>query len=336
MPSREQRVRVWRGELKKTSGGLTKDDLVKNRKGKIVSRRKSRQAADQNNLGEWLRNKGDRFQDMPQAHAAKGLKAPKPRPAKPVPEPKRERPPAPKKKPKPRYEEDEEWEPEYESPPRPKGKRKKPKYEEDDEWLPPGQKAQPRPRRMPRPKPMPKPKKLKYKPLPVKPELKPKALMPRPPRPLPKPRKKRKLRRNVIGDDDDMDFGIAPQKVAKRAVLKTKPKPVQPKAVKVPRQKVARDTGRRKPIKLHAREPQPEYVKFKDDLGRSELKRAPEPAQLYPVRKDIVVESAPIAGSGKRFGPRHSDLSVRNIRRKRKKKRVDYTKYFDEDDEFDF
>ena len=52
MPSREQRVRVWRGELKKTTGGLTKDDLVKNRKGKIVSRRKSRQAADQNNLGE--------------------------------------------------------------------------------------------------------------------------------------------------------------------------------------------------------------------------------------------------------------------------------------------
>ena len=213
MPSREQRVRVWRGELKKTTGGLTKDDLVKNRKGKIVSRRKSRQAADQNNLGEWLRNKGDRFQDMPQAHAAKGLKAPKPRPAKPVPEPKRERPPAPKRKPKPRYEdEDEEWEPEYESPPRPKGKRKKPKYEEDDEWLPPGQKAQPRPRRMPKPRPMPKPKKLKYKPLPVKPELKPKALMPRPPRPLPKPRKKRKLRRNVIDDDADMDFGLERQK----------------------------------------------------------------------------------------------------------------------------
>ena len=109
MPSREQRVRVWRGELKKTTGGLTKDDLVKNRKGKIVSRRKSRQAGDQNNLGEWLRNKGDRFQDMPQAHAAKGLKAPKPSPPKPVPEPKRERPPAPKRK--PRYEDDEEWVP---------------------------------------------------------------------------------------------------------------------------------------------------------------------------------------------------------------------------------
>ena len=332
MPSREQRVRVWRGELKKTTGGLTKDDLVKNRKGKIVSRRKSRQAGDQNNLGEWLRNKGDRFQDMPQAHAAKGLKALKPRPPKPVPEPKRERPPAPKRKPKPKYEEDEDWEPEYESPPRPKGKRKKPKYEEDDEWVPPGQKAQPR--RMPKPRPMPKP--LKYKPLPVKVEPKPKALMPRPPRPLPKPRKKRKLRRNVIGDDDEMDFGLAPQKVAKRAVLKAKPKPVRPKVV---RHKVERDAGlasglrRRKPMKLHAGEPQPEYVKFKEDLGRSELKKAPEPV-LYPVRKELVVESAPIAG--KRFGPKHSDLSVRNIRRKRKKKRVDYTKYFDDEDEFDF
>ena len=184
--------------------------------------------------------------------------------------------------------------------------------EDDDEWVPPGQAK------------------------PVKPEPKPKALMPRPPRPLPKPRKKRKLRRNVIGDDDEMDFGLAPQKVAKRAVLKAKPKPVRPKVV---RHKVERDAGlasglrRRKPMKLHAGEPQPEYVKFKEDLGRSELKKAPEPV-LYPVRKELVVESAPIAG--KRFGPKHSDLSVRNIRRKRKKKRVDYTKYFDEEDEFDF
>ena len=99
MPSREQRVRVWRGELKKTTGGLTKDDLVKNKKGKIVSRRKSRQAAEQNNLGEWLRDKGDRFQDMPQAHAAKGLKAPKPKPPKVAPEPKPVRPPKKRKDP---------------------------------------------------------------------------------------------------------------------------------------------------------------------------------------------------------------------------------------------
>ena len=64
-PSRPQRLRVWRGELRKTSGGLTRDDLVKNSKGKIVSRRKSKQAGEQNNLGVWLRSKGDKFGDKP-------------------------------------------------------------------------------------------------------------------------------------------------------------------------------------------------------------------------------------------------------------------------------
>ena len=75
-PSRPQRLRVWRGELKKTSGGLTRDDLVKNSKGKIVSRRKSKQAGEQNNLGVWLRSKGDKFGDKPKD--AKVLKAKKP------------------------------------------------------------------------------------------------------------------------------------------------------------------------------------------------------------------------------------------------------------------
>ena len=241
MPSREQRVRVWRGEIKKTTGGLTKADLVKNRKGKIVSRRKSRQAADQNNLGEWLRNKGDRFQDMPQAHAAKGLKAPKPRPPKKAPAPKPVRPP-------------------------PKRKRK-PRYEDDEDWAPSGAKK-------PKPKPMP-----------VKAEPKPKPLLPRPPKALPKP--------------------------------KPKPKPLKakPKIVKA------------KPVRLHAREPQPEYVRFKEDLGRSTLKvRAPP--ELYKVRKDPVVESAPIA---RNKNARFAEVSVSNIRRRsrRRGKRVDYSKYFD-------
>ena len=71
MPSREQRVRVWRGELKKTTGGLSREDLVKNKRGKLVSRRKSKQAAEQNNLGEWLRNKGDKFKDVPKKVAKK-------------------------------------------------------------------------------------------------------------------------------------------------------------------------------------------------------------------------------------------------------------------------
>ena len=69
MPQSE-RLRVWKGELKKTSGGLRKQDLMKNKRGKIVSRRKSEAAkkSKDNNLGQWLRSKGDQF-------LSKGLKA---------------------------------------------------------------------------------------------------------------------------------------------------------------------------------------------------------------------------------------------------------------------
>ena len=106
MPSREQRIRVWKGELKKTSGGLTRDDLVKNRKGKIVSRKKSRQASEFNNLGEWLRDKGDKFQGKTARQEEKENepeKAQKPAPkpktpkVKPVPKVKVKKKPAPKK-----------------------------------------------------------------------------------------------------------------------------------------------------------------------------------------------------------------------------------------------
>ncbi len=34
------KIEVWNGNAKKTSGGLTKSDLVKNKRGKIVSKRK--------------------------------------------------------------------------------------------------------------------------------------------------------------------------------------------------------------------------------------------------------------------------------------------------------
>ena len=223
MPSREQRVRVWRGELKKTTGGLTKDDLVKNKKGKIVSRRKSRQAAEQNNLGEWLRDKGDRFEDTPAARAAKGLPKPKVLKAKPkAPEPKPVRPPPPKL---------------ASNPAREKLARR-----------------------------------LKTAGVPVKPK-----------------------------------------------VLKAKPKVLKakPKAAKAP--KVLKAKG-----KIHAGEPQPEYVRFKEDLGRSSLKKAAMP-NLYSVRKDPLVESAPIArNENVKFG----EVSVRNIRPRRRRKRVDYSKYF--------
>ena len=60
MPQKE-RLRVWNGELKKTAGGLTRKDLMKNSRGKIVSRKKSGAASKENNLGKWLRKKGDSF-----------------------------------------------------------------------------------------------------------------------------------------------------------------------------------------------------------------------------------------------------------------------------------
>ena len=68
MPQKE-RLRVWKGELKKTSGGLTKKDLIKNKRGKIVSKKKSEHAVgDENNLGSWLRGKGDKFQGKPKGY----------------------------------------------------------------------------------------------------------------------------------------------------------------------------------------------------------------------------------------------------------------------------
>ena len=56
--SSNQRSEVWRGIRAKTSGGLVKADLIKNKRGKIVSKKKSSQAGSQNNLGSWLREKG--------------------------------------------------------------------------------------------------------------------------------------------------------------------------------------------------------------------------------------------------------------------------------------
>ena len=70
MPQKE-RMRVWKGELKKTSGGLTKGQLVKNKRGKIVSLKKSTQAVgDENNLGSWLRGAGDKFAGKPKGYKA--------------------------------------------------------------------------------------------------------------------------------------------------------------------------------------------------------------------------------------------------------------------------
>lgn len=62
MPTSQQRSEVWRGARKKTSGGLTKESLTKNKRGKIVSKKKSEQASSQNNLGSWLRERGKKVE----------------------------------------------------------------------------------------------------------------------------------------------------------------------------------------------------------------------------------------------------------------------------------
>ena len=67
----EQRRLVWAGKLRKTTGGLTRDDLMLNRTGRIVSKRKSQAASKVNNLGNWLRVSGTKFSEKPAA-AKKG------------------------------------------------------------------------------------------------------------------------------------------------------------------------------------------------------------------------------------------------------------------------
>jgi hypothetical protein len=120
MPQRE-RLRVWRGDLRKTAGGLTKKDLMRNARGKIVSRKKSSGATNENNLGKWLRSAGDSFggkledaglpPPKPKGRNKKPVKAPKPqvdrkikkpaapKPKKVAPKPK---PKQPKQQPKPK------------------------------------------------------------------------------------------------------------------------------------------------------------------------------------------------------------------------------------------
>ena len=99
-----QRLQVWRGELERTTGGLTKAMLTKNKRGKIVSKKKSRQAASSNNLGNWLHDSGVaipkakilRYKSSPPGGGApKKVKSPKPMVHKPQPKPK----PKPVKKP---------------------------------------------------------------------------------------------------------------------------------------------------------------------------------------------------------------------------------------------
>ena len=48
-----ERLRVWNGTLDKTSGGLTKNDLMKNKRGLIVSKRAHKAAKERFNSPEY-------------------------------------------------------------------------------------------------------------------------------------------------------------------------------------------------------------------------------------------------------------------------------------------
>ena len=155
MPQNE-RQRVWKGELNKTTGGLKKKDLIRNSRGKIVSKKKSEAAKknNENNLAGWLRKKGEKFLSkgvtvehvvrkekrkkklekltLPGAQKKKldskktvvVLPKPKPKPKQPVaPKPKPKQPVAPKPKPKPKPKQPVAPKPK----PKPKPKKKKKK-----------------------------------------------------------------------------------------------------------------------------------------------------------------------------------------------------------------
>lgn len=49
------KLQVYRGTAERTSGGLTKSDLMRNKRGKIVSKRKHELAKKHSNLPELLR-----------------------------------------------------------------------------------------------------------------------------------------------------------------------------------------------------------------------------------------------------------------------------------------
>ena len=99
--SSAQRIAVWNGERAQTTGGLKKADLMRNRHGRIVSKKKSEVARKLNNLGNFLASKAKGKAAAPKAAAPK----PKPVVQKPKPKPKPKpvvQKPKPKPKPKPK------------------------------------------------------------------------------------------------------------------------------------------------------------------------------------------------------------------------------------------
>ena len=106
MVGSSQQRSVWLGTRAKTSGGLTKSMLVKNKRGKLVSKKKSEQASSQNNLGSWLREKGKKVEkaQMLRKKSAPPPDAPKKKAVqkKPAPSKKAVKKAAPKPKPAPK------------------------------------------------------------------------------------------------------------------------------------------------------------------------------------------------------------------------------------------
>ena len=52
------RSEVFRGKAKRTSGGLKKEDIVRNKYGRYVSKERSEKAKESSHLGKWLFKKG--------------------------------------------------------------------------------------------------------------------------------------------------------------------------------------------------------------------------------------------------------------------------------------
>ena len=102
MPSTKQRLEVWRGLRLKTSGGLRKSDLIKNKRGKIVSKRKSSQAGEKNNLGAFLRKANEKMSKKDMLPPEEKEKQPAAAPKKKAAAPKKKVAAAKKKKKKPK------------------------------------------------------------------------------------------------------------------------------------------------------------------------------------------------------------------------------------------
>ena len=69
-----QRAKVWHGNLDKTSGGLKKEDLMMNDNGKIVSKKASKAAKKNKNLGVFEKSKNSKGFELSPAKGSKAYK----------------------------------------------------------------------------------------------------------------------------------------------------------------------------------------------------------------------------------------------------------------------